>query len=320
MAGQCRICGGDINTTASVREMMFGTRERFDYRHCGACGCWQIADYPADMAPYYPETYLSHQSDAGDAPPALVRWLRRQRARYELLGTGLLGRWLSRRRGPLQFGADWMRGFGIHFQSRILEFGCGLGKRQRELRDLGFTHLTGQDAFAIPRITDHAGIEWSSQPLNELSGPYDWIEAHHAFEHMPHQHEVMQELHRLLRQGGGLMLRVPLADCDAVDRFGTDWVQWDAPRHFYLHSRRSLVLLAERHGFSLDRIIDEGHVFAYWGSWLYQHDIPLLDPRVAHDGPSTLVPPAQWQQFIDDNAAANAKGRADQAIFLFRRR
>jgi SAM-dependent methyltransferase len=315
----CRLCGGSIDTTAAVREMMFGTREPFDYHHCGRCGCWQIADYPGDMSRHYPTGYLSHVDHSGKPVSALKNWQRRQRARYDLLGTGVIGKWLSRWRGPLQFGAEWMQGFNLDFNSRILEFGCGLGGRLHELRDVGFTNLTGQDAFAIPAVADRAGIQWTSQPLSAIAGPYDWIEAHHAFEHMPFQNDVMQQLHRLLRPGGGLTLRVPLSDSEPVSRFGTHWVQWDAPRHFYLHTRRSLTMLAERHGFALTRVIEEGNPFGFWGSWLYEQDIALLDPRIQQNGVQSLVPEALWQQFIHDNAVANANARGDQAVFVFRR-
>ena len=55
----CRICGGDIAETYSVKEMMLGLREPFDYNLCGDCGCLQISEIPADMSIYYPGDYYS---------------------------------------------------------------------------------------------------------------------------------------------------------------------------------------------------------------------------------------------------------------------
>jgi SAM-dependent methyltransferase len=312
----CRICPGRIDGRTSVREMMFGTRQRFDYAHCAACGCWQIVEEPADMAAHYPPGYITRCA-AGPPVPGWRRWLRARRARFELRAVGWVGRLLAHWRGPLAFGQQWMQGFGLDLDSRILEVGCGDGARLLSLRDLGFRHLTGQDAFTLALLRGHAGVQWTGQPLDHLTGPFDWIEAHHAFEHFPRQAWCLEQFHRLLRPGGGLLLRVPLCDSDAAERFGADWAQWDAPRHFYLHTRRSLADLAQRCGFTLRQVHDDGTAFGFWGSWLYRQDIPLNDPRVRFDGRPELCQPELWAQFQQDAQQANLAGRADQAAFVF---
>ncbi len=56
----CRICGNERdNTRVRCREMMFGTREAFDYFPCGSCGCLQIERFPVDMSRYYRTEDLS---------------------------------------------------------------------------------------------------------------------------------------------------------------------------------------------------------------------------------------------------------------------
>jgi hypothetical protein len=56
----CSICGNTGgNKTHSVREMMFGMRDVFQYLECGACGCLQLLNIPKDMGKYYPEQYYS---------------------------------------------------------------------------------------------------------------------------------------------------------------------------------------------------------------------------------------------------------------------
>src|SRR5579859_4294954 len=57
--GRCRICGNEEdNTPYHAREMMLGLRHTFDYFQCAACNCLQIAEFPADMTPYYPPAYI----------------------------------------------------------------------------------------------------------------------------------------------------------------------------------------------------------------------------------------------------------------------
>jgi len=46
----CRICGADeVSERITAREMMFGTREAFEYFPCGSCGTLQVADIPEDL-------------------------------------------------------------------------------------------------------------------------------------------------------------------------------------------------------------------------------------------------------------------------------
>ena len=64
MSESCRICGNSENNRKHIaREMMFGTRERFEYLECARCGTVQLIDVP-DLSRYYPEDYYAHN----DAP------------------------------------------------------------------------------------------------------------------------------------------------------------------------------------------------------------------------------------------------------------
>ena len=56
----CRICGKrNINKTYTAKEMMYGTREKFDYFVCENCNCMQIAKIPEDLGNYYSGDYYS---------------------------------------------------------------------------------------------------------------------------------------------------------------------------------------------------------------------------------------------------------------------
>ena len=56
----CRVCGArNRNKTYRAKEMMYGSREEFDYFICDSCKCMQIAHIPEDMGKYYPNMYYS---------------------------------------------------------------------------------------------------------------------------------------------------------------------------------------------------------------------------------------------------------------------
>jgi hypothetical protein len=109
---------------------------------------------------------------------------------------------------------------------------------------------------------------------------------------------------------------VRVANSVAWERFGTDWVQLDAPRHYYLHSIKSLVLLANRAGLDLASIEYDSTGFQFVGSELYRRQIPL---RESDGAPSRLFTGKQLRQFEADARRLNRLGRGDQAVFCFRK-
>lgn len=90
---------------------------------------------------------------------------------------------------------------------------------------------------------------------DELEGEYDFVMLHHSLEHMSDQFAAFGHLRRLLKPSGKLLVRIPLAGGLAWRRYGVDWVQLDAPRHLYLHTERSIRVLADQTGLKVERVI-----------------------------------------------------------------
>ncbi|WP_321906125.1 methyltransferase domain-containing protein [Paraburkholderia tropica] len=84
--------------------------------------------------------------------------------------------------------------------------------------------------------------------IDDLTERYDFIMVHHSFEHMAEPKDVLGSLHRILQPTGQLILRIPLVDSHAWRNYGVHWVQLDAPRHFFLHTVRSVQLLCDKAG------------------------------------------------------------------------
>ena len=75
MSFECRGCGNASgNAEHTAREMMFGTRDEFVYVECAKCGTLQIKEIP-ELAKYYPENYLSFNSETpvGRSDPSFAR-------------------------------------------------------------------------------------------------------------------------------------------------------------------------------------------------------------------------------------------------------
>ncbi len=317
MSAACPLCGhGDGNRRHEAREMMFGRRDVFTYLECADCGALTLQDPPDDLAPFYPSDYYSYAGD--DAPGGLRAGLLRRRARARLVGGDPLGALLLKALGSVPR-LDWMAWMGLDFDASILDVGCGAGELLRKLRADGFTDLSGIDPFLERDLDPGEGLRIRRRTLADEDRAFDLVMLHHALEHMPDQAEVFAQLRRVVKPGGWLLIRVPVADSEAWREYGVDWVQLDAPRHLVLHTRRSLDGLAAAAGFANRRVVHDSTGFQFWGSEQYRADLPLRDPRsAAVDPAASAFDRERLDDFERRAEALNTAGRGDQAAFFYR--
>ncbi len=324
MAFPCRICENkQDNRIHRAREMMFGMRDEFEYLGCAVCGTLQIVEVP-DLSRFYPADYYSFDAaqDLGLPNNFRNRLAVRLSADYFNNGRNFIGRYYVEKEAWIKshFPA-YLRQFklGINLRSRILDFGCGTGRLLHVLRYFGFRNLTGADAFIETDIFYPNGVKIYKRRLEKLEPFFDLIMLHHSFEHLPNPLETLQEIHRLLRKDKFCLIRIPVVNF-AWEKYGVNWVQLDPPRHLFLFTEKSLRLLAEKAGFTVEKIIYDSESFQFWGSEQYLRDIPLTDARSFKGDTSesifTAEQIADWEKQAED---LNAQNRGDQACFYLRK-
>lgn len=320
MSRPCNLCGHVGAPREHVaREMMFGSRESFTYAECDGCGALVLVDPPADLSAFYPDDYYSYGADRPERFPALQQLLKRARARAALGGGSLLDRLVLARFGTTpQLG--WLRRLGLGLDASILDVGCGAGELLRELHRDGFRRLKGIDLFLDADLEPAPGLHILRRGLAEEDTRHDLVMLHHSLEHMPDQAAVFAGLRRVVRPGGAVLIRIPVADSAAWREYGVDWVQLDAPRHLVLHTDASLERIAAAAGFRLEHVENDSTAFQFWGSEQYRRDVPLRDPR-SHGlgGAGTLFTTAELLVWAERAAALNAAGEGDQRVYFLRR-
>lgn len=255
----CPVCRGPAGKIHTAREMMMGTAELFAYAECESCGCLWLTEVPREMGRYYPAAdYYSLQASASNR----VRMLR---DRVYLSRWSWLVNWHSRT------DLDVIRRAGLRKSMNLLDVGCGVGYLLRDLRDLGY-QAEGIDPFIPEDIHDRFGVRVRRQRLDEVSETYDVILFRHSLEHMP-IHSLRQARERI-RNNGVCVVCIPIIGW-AWANYGVNWVQLDAPRHLFLHSAKSLALLASASQFRVERIVYDSTDFQFWGSEAYSREIPL---------------------------------------------
>jgi SAM-dependent methyltransferase len=297
-----------------AREMMFGGRQEFRYQECGGCGRLRLIDVPSDLGAYYPDDYYSFSTPTVSETGRFSVKLRSARASVALrLPPALVDHLVGARRLPGVF--RWLAGLRLSPRSAVADVGSGSGQILEFLAGQGFSRLSGFDPYLPGDLVAGSRITLHRAELDEISGCYDLVMMHHAFEHMPDPQGTMQVLAARLAPGGALLIRTPVADSWAWRHYGVDWVQLDAPRHLYIHTTRSLGLLAAAHGLRVYRSFRDSIGVQFWGSELYVRGLPLKgnDTRL-----TDLFPQTQLREFERRAEALNAAGTGDSVCIVLR--
>jgi SAM-dependent methyltransferase len=270
----CNICGNSSgNKTHVAREMLFGLRDKFEYLECGNCGCLILMNVPTDMAKYYPPNYYSFQTHGW-----LLTRVRRRWAAYASGKKSLVG-WFVTQLICVHNPIISVHRLNPSKDARILDVGCGSGKLLQDLYYLGYSNTSGADLFIEKDIIYPNGLTIYKRQLVEISGSYDIVMLHHAFEHMDQPAEVLRMIARLLAKDGRVIIRIPVASSYGWKHYGINWVCLDAPRHLFLHTFKSMKILCGQSGLEITDTIHEAEEMNITASESYLKDIPLTDPR-----------------------------------------
>ena len=300
---------------------MFGWREEFEYLECARCGCLQIAQIPPNLEKYYPrEGYYSYKPPKQKQHPGWLLALRHERTHYLLGHPSPIGMLLAKLSKPQEH-FDWFAGRGLTLDSRLLDVGCGAGGLLLKLQREGFRSLLGADPFIEADIDYGNGVKVLKRGVGELEGQFDFVMLHHSFEHMPNPAAALKQLARLVAPGGTLLLRIPVADSWARQHYGLNWMAWDAPRHLYLHTRKSMALLAEGAGMEIAGVVHDSSGQQFSSSELYIRGVPYIEHGKYRPGNSPAAFSQEaWDDFQARAADLNRKGEGDTACFYLKRR
>ena len=278
----CDLCGSDESKLQfSAKDWHFECAGQFAIVQCTECGLSYLSPRPRalDMGEYYPSSYYTHHKDTGNRPAEHTRGVvdegasRRsshsfvKRCVKSVLLNEKCGRfeWLvgaavsQLQRSKLQ--TRWRWGL-FEERGRLLDVGCGGGNFLRTLTNdwllEGRFDVKGIDideaaiASAVGLGVDAEVHDFPNTPYADTE--FDIVTMRHSLEHMYSPKAAIQEVHRLLRQGGKLLIEVPNFGSWGPLIFRDRWSAADAPRHLYHFTLATLRDLLERNGF---RVVDQ---------------------------------------------------------------
>jgi SAM-dependent methyltransferase len=322
----CRICNATTNEKPlKIKEMMFGTGKIYSYLQCSSCGCLQIEEAERNIENMYPREYYSFNTyNIGGLIKNLKQLVTRCSVGSALGNKSLINLFFAK--NGRAAGANALKG-RISTNMTILDVGCGDGSLIDALNWNGYENLIGIDPYLNENLI-RKDFKLLKKDISELEGCeiFDVIMLHHSFEHVENPSEVLCHIRKLLKRDGVCIIRIPVSDSYAFETYKENWVQIDAPRHFFLHTNRSMDILTSKNKLKIESIVDDSSEFQFIGSEQYKKGIALKDPKSyfisfykkAIFNKKHLFSYSDIKKFKDQAEALNKAEKGDQRIYYIK--
>lgn len=177
---------------------------------------------PVDLEKYYEsEDYISHT----DRQKTLFEKVYQAVKKYTLQKkVSLLNSFQSEEKTVLDIGAGTGDFLTVCKEKNWTVFGVDPNKQAREIAALKQVQLQ-------ENISDFSGQQ------------FDVITLWHVLEHVEHLEEQLQELKKLLKENGTLLVAVPNYKSYDADYYKEFWAAYDVPRHLWHFSQKSITKL-----------------------------------------------------------------------------
>ncbi len=234
---ECLICGGHLSVVeAGVFDTRFGIQSQYSIGHCTQCGNEQTIPLPTgeELKTLYEENYnFSGESNT----------------RYTMLRSWFLNSWLYKLwqafDGDISFHSK--RGKG-----RLIDVGCNEG------RGLSIYSANGFDAEGLELNEVAAGVARKNgyvvhtQLLEDFhpTDRYDVVVLSNVLEHSLNPQDMLQNVRRILRDGGEVWISCPNNQSLLRTVFGSTWINWHVPFHIVHFSNSTLSNVLKENGFT----------------------------------------------------------------------
>ena len=285
----CDLCGlDDTRALFRKRDKLGITDDEFQVVECKRCGLLYVNPRPteAEIGNFYPETYSWKETLGADS--FLTKWLRRLEKSY--------------RYHLLQDEVSKVVIFTDKNSGKVLDVGCGTGDRLEVFRSKGF------ETFGV-ETSDSANYAREHLNLNVLKGDlfsanfsdefFDLVTLYNVLEHTHRPARVIEEIYRILKKEGFLIIQVPNSNSIQYKIFKKRWAAFDVPRDLYYFGTESLRSLLGKVGFIVTKM---DHFMNWWHPpTLVISLFPNLDPQKAwreeHRGKSPILQRLAWILF-----------------------
>ncbi|RPH80239.1 MAG: class I SAM-dependent methyltransferase [Nitrospiraceae bacterium] len=277
-AAHCLLCGTPGKTLfRGLHDRLYLVEGEFGFARCSTCGLVWESPRPTidDIPKCYPDDYEPHeggtQGEAPIRPASGVRDVLRALILSEIFGYTRFKRdewWASvggRVLGQVpvlqnraRYGRDELCPPFVE-GGTLLDIGCGAGGYLSAMKALGWTVLgvdPSPQAARIARENYEVPVKVGTLETAGLSDrSIAVVTMVHAIEHVLDPLAHLRQCHRVLQDGGRLILTTPNIAGLMSRLFKEDWMALEPPRHLWLFTPNTLRTCVERAGFRVERLL-----------------------------------------------------------------
>ncbi len=194
---------------------------------------------------------------------------------------------------------------------KLLDIGCGTGEFLKTFKDAKWETLGIEPSDSARKMAiENFGLDVreEAQLKNLASESFDVITMWHVLEHVPHLNERIEDLKRLLKPKGMIIIAVP--NCSSLDakKYGVHWAAYDVPRHLYHFTPKDIESIFRKHELTVFRTLPMVFDSFY---------VSLLSEKYS-SGKSNLIS-AVWTGFRSNLSALKTGKTYSSQIYLIRK-
>ncbi|PBI87443.1 Demethylmenaquinone methyltransferase [Flavobacterium sp. ACN2] len=140
-------------------------------------------------------------------------------------------------------------------KGKLLDIGAGTGDFLLKAKNDGWETIGVEPSDRAKNIAKEKGISFVEEISTLENHSLDVITMWHVLEHVPDLELQIQELKRLLKPTGTLIIAVPNYKSFDANHYQTFWAAYDVPIHFWHFSKKSIQLLFERVEMKLEKVL-----------------------------------------------------------------
>ena len=262
MNDKCPWCGSENAQLHLELKDLFLTQEPFKILECKECGLLYTTPRPNkdEIGRYYKsEEYYSHQENKEGFIPKV----------YEKVKSVNL----KNKYGIATEGKE---------KGKALDIGCGVGDFLHTMEQHSWD-CTGvepsEDAKVIAKKRIKGQLLSSEEQENLPDNSFDIITMWHVLEHVDDIRWQIQQLHRLCKPGGRIIIALPNYKSYDGQYYKAEWAAYDVPRHLNHFNKETLIKIFEESGLrhmKTEKLVWDAYYISYMSEKYRKHSIPLL--------------------------------------------
>lgn len=137
----------------------------------------------------------------------------------------------------------------------LLDIGAGTGDFLQEAKNQNWLCTGIEPNEKAKNIAMSKGVSFVADLMSLENHSFDVITMWHVLEHVPDLEQQIQELKRLLKPNGTILIAVPNYKSFDAQHYGKFWAAYDVPRHLWHFSKTAIEKLFERENMKLTKVL-----------------------------------------------------------------